>query len=78
LEAHAAFLLTLIEKQPDITLDEVVEVMREANIAGSRSAVARFYLRRQISFKKKLARQRTDTAGRRSGTSIVENHTGSA
>ena len=78
LEAHSAFLLALIEKQPDITLNEVVEAMRAANIAGSRSAVGRFYLRRQISFKKKLARQRTDTAGRRSGTSVVENHTGSA
>ena len=78
LEAHSAFLLALIEKQPDITLNEVVEAMRVANIAGSRSAVGRFYLRRQISFKKKLARQRTDTAGRRSGTSVVENRTGSA
>jgi transposase len=78
LEAHSAFLLARIEKQPDITLDEVVEAMRAANIAGSRSAVARFYLRRQISFKKKLARQRTDTTGRRSGTSVVETHAGSA
>ena len=64
LEAHADFLLSVIDKQPDLTLDEVVEAMRAANIAGSRSAVARFYLRRQISFKKKLARQRADTAGR--------------
>jgi hypothetical protein len=54
LEAHADFLLELIEKQPDLTLDEVVEAMRAVNRAGSRSAVARFYLRRKISFKKSL------------------------
>ena len=75
LEAHADFLLAVIKKQPDLTLDEVVDRMRAANIAGSRSAVARFYLRRQISFKKKSARQRTDTAGRCSGSSAVETQT---
>jgi transposase len=78
LEAHADFLLALIEKQPDITLDEVVEAMWAAKIAGSRSAVARFYQRRQISFKKKPARQRTDPAGRRWGASVVETHPRSA
>jgi transposase len=78
LEEHADFLLAVVERQPDFTLDEVVEAMRAANIAGSRSAVARFYLRRQISFKKKPACQRTETAGRRSGTSVVERRAGSA
>jgi transposase len=53
LEQHADFLLRLIQDQPDLTLDEVVAAMRTAGIAGSRSAVARFYARRQISFKKK-------------------------
>ena len=56
LEQHAEFLLRLIQAQPDLTLDEVVAAMRAANVSGSRSAVARFYARRQISFKKKLAR----------------------
>jgi transposase len=58
LEQHAEFLLTLIEEQPDLTLDEVVEAMRAAKLGGSRSAVARFYVRHQISFKKKPARGR--------------------
>ena len=75
LEAHADFLLAVIKEQPDLTLDEVVERMRASKIVGSRSAVARFYLRRQISFKKKSARQRTDTAGRCSGSSVVETQT---
>jgi transposase len=55
LEQHAEFLLALIQEQPDLTLDEVVEAMRAANLGGSRSAVARFYVRHQISFKKKPA-----------------------
>src|SRR5947208_13479197 len=35
LEAHAPWLLTLIEEQPDLTLDEVVSVMHKHGIAGS-------------------------------------------
>jgi transposase len=62
LEQHAEFLLTLIEEQPDLTLDEVVEALRAANLGGSRSAVARFYVRHQISFKKKPARGRARAA----------------
>lgn len=62
LEPHADFLLRLIAEQPDLTLDEVVGAMRATGIAGSRSAVARFYLRRQISFKKKPAGGRARAA----------------
>ena len=56
LEAHADFLLALIAEQPDLTLDEIVAVMRKRRIAGSRSAVWRFFERHNISFKKKPAR----------------------
>src|SRR5262245_4939214 len=38
LEAHAPWLLTLIEEQPDLTLDEVVSAMHKHGIAGSRTA----------------------------------------
>jgi transposase len=62
LEQHAEFLLALIEKQPDLTLDEVVEALRAAKLGGSRSAVARFYVRHHISFKKKPARGRARAA----------------
>ena len=54
LEKHAEFLLALIAEQPDMTLDEVVAAMRKRRIVGSRSAVWRFFDRRNISFKKKL------------------------
>ena len=54
LEEHADFLLTLIVKQPDLTLDEIVAAMAKRGISGSRSAVWRFFERRSISFKKTL------------------------
>ena len=38
-EKHAEFLLALIAKQPDLTLDEIVAAM---NSAASRAAAARF------------------------------------
>jgi transposase len=45
LEEHADFLLALIAEQPDLTLDEIVAAMRKRRIAGSRSAVWRFFKR---------------------------------
>src|SRR5881275_2609963 len=39
LEKHADFLLGVIEKQPDLTLDEVVLAIRKNKIFGSRTAV---------------------------------------
>src|SRR5262245_30012287 len=56
LEAHAEFLLGLIEVQPDLTLDELVAVMRKHKVPGSRTAVWRFFKRHKITFKKKPAR----------------------
>src|SRR5271169_4849207 len=55
LEADADFLLALIIEQPDLTLDEIVAAMRKRRIAGSRSAVWRFFERHNISFKKRLS-----------------------
>jgi transposase len=56
LEDHAEFLLALIDEQPDLTLDEVVSAMRRHKVPGSRTAVWRFFQRRQITFKKSPAR----------------------
>lgn len=65
LEAHANFLLALIARQPDLTLDEIVVAMHKRRIAGSRSAVWRFFQRHNIKFKKSmraLEQQRADVA----------------
>jgi transposase len=56
LEQYAEFLLTLIEDEPDLTLDEVLSAMREHKIPGSRTAVWRFFQRHKITFKKSAAR----------------------
>ena len=62
LEDHAEFLLGLIADKPDLTLDEIVAAMNKRRIAGSRSAVWRFFDRRNISFKKKLCTRRSKSA----------------
>jgi transposase len=76
LEEHAEFLLALIQEQPDLTLDEVVAAMRKHRIAGSRTAVWRFFQRHKITFKKKPARGGAGTAGRGAGAPSLDAGTG--
>ena len=57
LEDHVEFLLDLVAEQPDLTLDEIVAAMAKAGIAGSRTAVWRFYERHEVTFKKNAIRQ---------------------
>jgi transposase len=56
LDEHSKFLLGLTVEQPDMTLDEIVAAMARAGIAGSRTAVWRFYERHGVSYKKKPVR----------------------
>jgi transposase len=76
LEGHADFLLALIDTQPDLTLDEVVCAMRKRKIAGSRTAVWRFFQRHQITFKKKPARGGAGARGRGTGAPALDARTG--
>jgi len=66
LDAHAPWFLELIAARPDLTLDEIVAAMHRHGIAGSRSAVWRFFERHQITVKKKSVRaaeqERADVA----------------
>ena len=55
LEEHADVLLSLIEKEPDLTLDEIVLTMRRHRILGSRTAVWRFFKCHKITFKKTIS-----------------------
>src|SRR5262249_44997559 len=55
------------EKQPDLTLDEVVLAMRKHKIPGGRTAVWRFFKRHKITFKKKPARSGARARGRGAG-----------
>jgi len=72
LEEHADFLLTLVAQQPDLTLDEVVAMMRKRKLPGKRTAVWRFFQRHNITFKKKPAGGRAATARRGAGTQALE------
>jgi transposase len=72
LEEHAEFLLALIAAQPDLTLDEVVVVMEQRGIAGSRNAVWCFFDRRNISFKKNSVRRGAKARGSGPRTPAVD------
>ena len=75
LEKHVKFLLALIAEQPDMTLDEIVAVMRKRKIAGSRAAVWRFFSRRNISFKKNSVCTGAEARGCRARTSALDART---
>jgi transposase len=73
IERHAAEILALVEAIPDMTLAEIAEHLFKAH--GERfvpSVVWRFFDRRNITFKKNIARQRAGSAGRGRGTRGVE------
>lgn len=76
LEKHADFLMGLVAKQPDLTLDEVISVMRKHRIPGSRTAVWRFFKRHNITFKKKPARSGAAARGRGASASALDARTG--
>ena len=76
LEGHAEFLLALIERQADLTLDEVVSAMRKHRVAGSRTAVWRFFQRHKITCKKKPARGGAGARRRGAGAAALDARTG--
>jgi transposase len=76
LEEHGEFLLALIDAQPDLTLDEVVAVMRRSKVAGSRTAVWRFFQRHKITFKKSAARRGAGARGRGPGPAALDARAG--
>ena len=66
LEPHAAWLLGLILRDKDLTLEEIAaRIAVEFGVRTTKSSVDRFYARHDITFKKKPARPRTGSAGRR-------------
>lgn len=63
LEDYTEEILALVDEQADWTLDEFVLAMRKRRIPGSRSALARFLDRHDITFKKNPARRRAGAGG---------------
>jgi transposase len=65
LEAHKDWLLALMESEPDLTLEQMVErIGCELGLKTSDSSVDRFYRRHGVTFKKNSARRRADPTGR--------------
>ena len=67
LEKHSERILALIRQQPDLTLDEMVLALRKRRISASRSALSRFFVRQDITIKKKPAGGRAQASRRGSG-----------
>jgi len=65
LEPHKDWLLELIAREPDLTLEAVVErIDRDLKLKTTDSSVDRFYRRHAVTFKKNSARRRAGSAGR--------------
>jgi transposase len=79
LEPHAAWLLGLIEQEPDLTLAETVERLRaELGVRTTDSSVDRFFKRHAVTFKKNSARCRAGAARRGRGAARLESRSGGA
>ena len=56
LDAHAGFILGLVEEEPDITLAEIAaRLAAEGGVTAAPSTVWRFFANRRITFKKDRA-----------------------
>jgi transposase len=73
IESYAAEILAMVGTTPDMTLAEIADQLFKAY--GERfvpSVIWRFFDRRNITFKKNIARQRAGSAGRGRRTRSVE------
>jgi transposase len=68
LEPQAAWLLGLVGREPDLTLEQIAQRLAAGlAVKTTKSSIDRFFGRHGISFKKKPAGSRAGTAGRRGG-----------
>jgi len=77
LEPHAAWLLELVDKEPDLTLAEIVErLLQDRGVRTSDSSLDRLFQRHGVSFKKNSARGRAGAARRSRGAAMLEGWSG--
>src|SRR5262249_46159894 len=55
LEKYSQQILALIGEQRDLTLSELVSILRKRRISASRSALSRFFARHGITFRKTIS-----------------------
>jgi len=79
LEAHASWLLDLIDKEPDLTLAEIVHrLLQDLGMSTTDSSVDRFFQRHGMSFKKNSARSRAGAARRGRSAATLEDRSAAA
>jgi len=79
LEPHASWLLELIDREPDLTLAEIVErLWRDVGVRTTDSSVDRLLKRHNVTFKKNSARSRTGATRRGRGAATLEGRTDAA
>jgi len=78
LEAHAEWILQLIEARPDLTLEEIRAALNKRGVSASVGTVWNFFDRRKIGFKKKPVRQRARPPRRGRGSRRLERQPGAA
>ncbi len=78
LDLHSDWLLDLIEKQTDLTLAEIKDLLLERGVSSCQNSIWRFFKRHGISFKKDFARQRARSDRRRQGAGRLERHAAQA
>jgi transposase len=72
LEKCAARVLAVIAEHPDLTLMETVAELRRRRIRTSKSALSRFFIRHDITLKKKPAGGRAGARGRGAGSPTLD------
>jgi transposase len=72
LAAHRVFVLSRLGEKPDLTISALEAELAARGIEVSRGAVWNFLQHEKQSFKKKPARQRTGSSGRRQAARPVE------
>jgi transposase len=65
LAAHEELIRHLLAEQPDITLAELKALLRKRKVAVGQTSIFRFLRHLKLTFKKKPARRRAGSAGRR-------------
>ncbi len=79
LEPHAAWLLELVGKEPDLTLAEIERrLLADLGVRTTDSSIDRFFKRHNISFKKNTARGRTGSSRRCQGQGELQGRPGGA
>jgi transposase len=73
LEPHAAWLLELVAKEPDLTLADLEgRILEGLGLRITEVSIRRFFKRHRISYKKNTARLRADAARRGASARAME------